>query len=317
MQISPKSLRRVIVLCALLALAAVPASATEWYLYVEAGSIEPTNAFLSAGNIEDENVDPNTNTTIEVEPGSEFTGRLGFGFGLGDGVLGVSYWQYSGDDRRSDRMDDFDQYFDTMSGLEWGDTIDTDIETFGEIEASIIDVAYYFSGGGEKVRTSYHLGLTLVEYEETIDLLIDDDFEGETIKETYNLETEGIGVSLGGAVEYKIGESFGIFGHAGARIIMGDTDEALRERSTDEDGDDLFFDRDSSGIIWDLGVGATLYQNDLVKVGLEYQISSWNNIVQRQAFGADDIEDPHGVTRDNVTFHGFVLSALFKFGGDA
>lgn len=320
------SVTRIGSLALLLLLAAAPALANEWYVHVEAISQQPTNTGLIGGLLEVAVDDQETYSSFEAEPDFEFTGRLGLGVKLGNGFLGVSYWQYSGDDTRSeDLFYDYEGEIyrevsidESMSGnINFG-PFDGRATVFGEIEASTIEISYTMMHESERVNAHYGVGFVFADYEETIVLdLFDFEDPEDNARETYSLETDGMGLCARGGVEIPLGKSFGLYARVGATFLMTETDELLTVYWPDEEGEtiDAYRDgRDTSGLIWDLAAGVTVFRNDFVRVGLEYQLSSWGGMVQRQGIGEDELDQVRQIGRDNVAFHGVAATATFSFG---
>lgn len=189
---------------------------------------------------------------------------------------------------------------------------------FGEIEASTIEISYTMMHESERVNAHYGVGFVLADYEETIVLdLFDFEDPEDNARETYNLETDGMGLSARGGVEIPLGKSFGLYARAGASFLMTETDELLTVYWPDEEGEDIdvYRDgRDTLGLIWDLAAGVTVFRNDFVCVGLEYQLSSWNGMVQRHGIAADELDQVRFATRNNVAFQGIAATATFSFG---
>lgn len=98
---------------------------------------------------------------------------------------------------------------------------------------------------------------------------------------------------------------------------MTETGELLTVFWPDEEGEDIdvYRDgRDTSGLIWDLAAGVMVFRNDFVRVGLEYQLSSWNGMVQRHGIAAEELHQVRFATRNNVVFQGIAATATFSFG---
>ena len=60
-------------------------------------------------------------------------------------------------------------------------------------------------------------------------------------------------------------------------------------------------------------MGTKLYRGEKLQVGIEYQMSSWNDLVQRAALGTEDTDRSHSPSRGNVSFHGLAVTALMRF----
>jgi hypothetical protein len=308
-----------------LALAMSPVHA-DWYLYLEAGSLQPTNAAQLGATI-DTALNPITANRTFLAPDihSQLTPRIGLGFDAGKGVVGFSYWGFSGDDMVSAGLDANGIPAIIVNASMAGDEFAPEtgnVSVMGELEAWTIDLAYCVEQNptGANLHTYYSFGITAVSFEDTVLLEADgDDDSGgylTSLDEEYNLDFSGFGFSIGGGAEYFVKDNLSLYGNILARFVMGDTDEMLY--NTDTYPPDTFYEtvtdnRDSSGVIWDFAVGSKLYRSEKLQIGLEYQMSSWNSLVQRTTLGAEETYRPHFASRESVIFHGIALTALMKF----
>lgn len=310
---------------------ATPASAG-WYIFIEAASVETSNAALIGANIESEVSGPGTftetNRPLAAKIDEEFGGTIGIGYDALGGIVAVAYTTSSGDETSAPvTLDDVGSptfaINDSMAGRGFFPEVGT-ATTFGDIERSTLDVMYFhLMNPGDKVETHWKFGLRAATYEEMITLnATGDDVGGgfpQSLVENYILDVDAYGVLFGGGAEVELGQNFSIYGNLTTSVLMAEVDENIVSVDTDPgfvSTDSLVDSRDASGMIWDVAVGAKVLKRENFEIGVEYQLSSWNNLVDRQALGSEDLDDAHFASRNNVSFHGVAINVLFRLGGD-
>lgn len=332
-----------ICVAALLALAAAPAAAAAeevngWILGLELALTQPgglDQEYAFEGDILTTPIQGRRHL-LDNDPKATTRISAGYNFGLDLGSLEVSYWGFDNDDSRSEAMSGY--VYPTLFGYGYSPSEYGFISPFlsspygvrtlaeSQVQATSLDVDYSRAlDVGSNFTFRWLAGLRSVTFEEEVT------FEGSasdyygygySITQKRHMDSSAFGVKVGGRGTFGFTKRFSLEGGLAVSLLRADIKGDSRQTITSTDPYDPFTtswrneaDGDSGrGQILDLDLRGTWTEGPL-SIYLGYTASSWEGLVR-------DPNPPRstfypliaGRSRDSVSFDGFNVGIIYRFG---